>query len=508
MNKKQKSTRNVRQILPVPIVALVIFSLIIIEPISDLDEIWNYNTARAILEGFIPYKDISMITTPLLPMVTAVFLKIFANELIISRILAATIWAGILFTTYKILKLLIKEENLSLILTSLIGILLRDCYCIDYNVLVLLIALIVLYNEIKNMNKSNIKSDFWIGILAGLAICTKQSIGITLAVVVVIYKLLLIEDRKQFKSIIKMVGIRILGILIPIVILFAYLILTGALQEFINYAILGISIFSNRITYGKLLNNKKIEIKILSIVVPATIAINSMVIIIAKLLKKDNENIQKLLITLIYSTSIIIVMYPISDEIHFLIGSFITIISMIYTICLLAKKIYNKIPWKRKLRAYKIVTLIIWLIIFSFISTVAINNFDIYIKTEKNTKISHFKYIEIKDYLEKRINNLKQYIIENEEQGKKVYILDAEAAIYMLTSDRYNKDYDMFLKGNIGKDGEEGQIQKIQQRDKNVVYLIRKESLKLNWQTPSNVIKYIRENLQKIEEIEIYEVYR
>ena len=118
MNKKQKSTRNVRQILPVPIVALVIFSLIIIEPISDLDEIWNYNTARAILEGFIPYKDISMITTPLLPMVTAVFLKIFANELIISRILAATIWAGILFTTYKILKLLIKEENLSLILTS------------------------------------------------------------------------------------------------------------------------------------------------------------------------------------------------------------------------------------------------------------------------------------------------------------------------------------------------------------------------------------------------------
>ena len=53
--------------------------MIIIKPISDLDEIWNYNTARAISEGLVPYKDISMITTPLLPMITAIFLKTIAN---------------------------------------------------------------------------------------------------------------------------------------------------------------------------------------------------------------------------------------------------------------------------------------------------------------------------------------------------------------------------------------------------------------------------------------------
>ena len=80
--------------------------MIIIKPINDLDEIWNYNTARAISEGLIPYKDISMITTPLLPMVTAIFLKLIANEVIISRILAALLWTGILFTIYKIFTLL------------------------------------------------------------------------------------------------------------------------------------------------------------------------------------------------------------------------------------------------------------------------------------------------------------------------------------------------------------------------------------------------------------------
>lgn len=130
---------------------IVVFSIIIVKPITDLDEIWNYNTARAISEGLIPYKDISMITTPLLPMATAIFLKIIANEVIISRILAAILWTGILFTTYKILKKLLKEENIGLILTAIIGVVCRDIYCIDYNVTVLFILLIILYNELKNI---------------------------------------------------------------------------------------------------------------------------------------------------------------------------------------------------------------------------------------------------------------------------------------------------------------------------------------------------------------------
>lgn len=142
---------------------IAVFSVIIIKPISNLDELWNYNTARAISEGLIPYKDISMITTPLLPMVTAIFLKLIANEVIVSRILAAVLWTGILFTIYKILIVLIKEENTSLIATALIGILFRDIYCIDYNILVLFIALIILYQElkdIKNVSKYNKKKDF------------------------------------------------------------------------------------------------------------------------------------------------------------------------------------------------------------------------------------------------------------------------------------------------------------------------------------------------------------
>ena len=142
-------------LLIVIFIFITIFSIIIVKPISDLDEIWNYNTARVISEGLIPYKDISMITTPLLPMITAVFLKIIANELIVSRIIAAILWTGILYTVYKIFGELSKEKNVALICTALIGILCRDIYCIDYNVTVLFIALIVLYQELKNINSQD-----------------------------------------------------------------------------------------------------------------------------------------------------------------------------------------------------------------------------------------------------------------------------------------------------------------------------------------------------------------
>ena len=54
-----------------------------------------------------------------------------------------------------------------------------------------------------------------------------------------------------------------------------------------------------------------------------------------------------------------------------------------------------------------------------------------------------------------------------EKENKEVYILDAEAAVYNIPLDKYTKNYDMFLKGNIGKDGEEGIIKQIQKDSEN-----------------------------------------
>lgn len=341
-----------------------------------------------------------------------------------------------------------------------------------------------------------------------MAICTKQSIGVTLAGVTVIYKALFIESKEQFKQYIKIALTRILGIMIPVIILIIYLIATGTISEFINYAVLGIKTFSNKISYFGLLESDKIEIKILSVLVPLSIIAAGIILIITNIMKKENEKINKLLTMLIYSLSIIIVMYPISDEIHFIIGSIIAIIGIIYMIGLLSEKIYNKIPLKSKYKMYKIITLLIGLSLFVVISVKGFENIYNYIKMEKNTDITHYKNVEVWEQLRQRIETVDNYILEKEKEGKKVYILDADAAIHMIPINKYNKNYDMFLKGNIGKDGEQGQIEKIKQRKENEIYLIRKSNIQTNWQTPLDVIKYIRENLEKVEEIEIYEVYR
>ena len=375
-------------------------------------------------------------------------------------------------------------------------------------------SLIILYIELKNIDKphfENNKNDFLIGILAGLTVCTKQSIGAILAIIVVGYKIIFVQNKKEVIEYLKTAFKRIIGILIPMILVCIYLIATNSLQDFINYAVLGISTFSNKIPYAQLMNNDKKEIQILSRIMPFILLAMAVLTIMLQN-KKKKENIgntdNKILTILIYSLSTIIIMYPISDEIHFLIAGTITFIGLAYILYLLGITIYNKINLQSKKKIYKITSLMISIIAIAFIAVRGIENITEYTKQEKNETIEHYKNIQISKYLQERINEIDNFILEQEKENKKVYILDAEAAIYMIPINNYNKDYDMFLKGNIGKDGQEGQIQKIKQKETNEIILIRKRNLQSNWQTPTEVVNYVRENLEFMGEVSIYEVYR
>ena len=103
----------------------------------------------------------------------------------------------------------------------------------------------------------------------------------------------------------------------------------------------------------------------------------------------------------------------------------------------------------------------------------------------------------------KLVKNIGEYINSSQ---KKVYILDATASVYMIPIDKYNKDYDMFLKGNLGKDGEEGQIEKLK-NEENAIILIMNSKYKRNWQNPEKVRSYIINNKEKTGEIGNFEIY-
>lgn len=150
------------------IMLLAVSQSILTRKLGDLDELWNYNFARNILEGKLPYRDFNMVQTPLFPMISAVFLAVLGNELIVMRIIAIIIATSILFMCYKILEIL--KIHKIMIYVVLIGmyILLVTKFMADYNWFTLLITLIIMYLELLNLEKTQnilnfkFKNDFFI----------------------------------------------------------------------------------------------------------------------------------------------------------------------------------------------------------------------------------------------------------------------------------------------------------------------------------------------------------
>ena len=119
-------------------------------------------------------------------------------------------------------------------------------------------------------------------------------------------------------------------------------------MDFINYAVLGIFTFTNKIPYKELFYDDELVIKLLAVVVPVTILILGIKIIINSIKQKNAIKGNNLILLFVYSISIIITMYPITDNVHFLEGSTIIIISLIYLIFLVGNLLYNKILYNKK----------------------------------------------------------------------------------------------------------------------------------------------------------------
>ena len=136
---------RISNILLYLLIFIGILSMILIKPAGDLDELWNYNFARNIAYGLVPYRDFNMVITPLLSIVCGIVLKITVNELIIMRILAAILCTGIFYATYKLFRLLNIRQEIGILFTFIIAYLFRELLCIDYNYATLFLILIIIF---------------------------------------------------------------------------------------------------------------------------------------------------------------------------------------------------------------------------------------------------------------------------------------------------------------------------------------------------------------------------
>lgn len=197
--KKEKTLNIIIYIL----ILATILSMILLNPLGNLDEIWNYNFARNIADGLIPYKDFNMLQMPLLPMIGGAFLKVLPNQLIIMRLLASILCSAILYMIYRIFSILNMKKETSIIFTFLIGYLFKDLFCIDYNFATLLVVLLITAIEIKSLENSN--KNFLVGFLAGLCITLKQTSRSLYCNSLSRVQATICEKKRRFKTIFKII---------------------------------------------------------------------------------------------------------------------------------------------------------------------------------------------------------------------------------------------------------------------------------------------------------------
>lgn len=417
--------------------------------------------------------------------------KLFGQELFVMRVASTVLGAGIMLVSFKIFKELKLNIKWSILSSALLFLFIKDNFYIDYNYAILFITLVLIYAELKYKN-CGARYNLLIGLLAGATILLKQSTGIIISVITVIYLLAEKRDNQTLKA----VTYRVCGVLIPCIILLIYLLATNSVSSFIDYCVLGIGTFKNSISYLKLLRGGDLN-AFLGMIAPVTLVILFVVNIVNIKQKKIKSN-ASYLILFVNAVAEFTVLYPIADKVHFVIATFPSILITLYYIC-------KKIQEIKNIKVSIFIEHFMNIITISFVGILilqAINDIYLYTQMDKSV-LNHFSNIPISSTLQDRIIEVDEYIKDEE---RDVYILDSEAAVYMIPLDKYNKDFDMFLKGNLGSASEEGQIEKIKNME-NALILIKNDKMALNWQTPTKVIEYVKTNLKKIGTVSFFDVY-
>lgn len=113
----------------------------------------------------------------------------------------------------------------------------------------------------------------------------------------------------------------------------------------------------------------------------------------------------------------------------------------------------------------------------------------------------------IEKKLEDNINIICSYIKEQENNGRRVIILSHKANLYNICLNRNTGDFDLYFLGNLGKDGENNLIIKLQEM-KHTILLTERNEEEFVGQEATKARDFIALTWKKIGTIEEYIVYK
>ena len=279
-----------------------------------------------------------------------------------------------------------------------------------------------------------------------------------------------------------------------------YLYLKGNLYDFINYAILGMSEFGNK--------NWAIEGNIFSILLFLLIPILTLVatIITSKTiktkldLKNKQDIIKQMYIIFAFAICTYIIIIPIVNVYHVYLASILMLINLMYIIHFLIKPIIEEESIKT------IINSIILCIIIVFLISNLKGIWEYNCLTKYTSKESPFYGAIINLELDETIKTVSKYIQNND---RDTIVLSTYAPLISLyLNDLDNKDFDLALRGNLGKDGEEGLIEKIKNLNNTQILLLHEtEEEKELYQFAYDAREYITQNYTYIGQIDKFDIY-
>lgn len=413
----------------------------------NLDEIWNYGFAYNISQGLIPYEDFNMVLTPFYPMLISFFLVLFSSNLLVMHIINSLMITVMLYLIERVLKL-----NINIFILIL-------CFPLSvafpsYNLFLLFLFIIVICLEKSNVN------DYIIGILLGIFILTKQSVGVCLLLPSIYY---LFSNRKKFFK-------RVVGVFLPCFIFLVYLVICGSLVSFLDLCFFGMFDFASS-------NGSKLTvIFVLSILM----LIGNFLLII----KRKNK------LELYYLLSFFSILIPIFDLYHFELYFFAFV--LIYLL-------ENKIEIKFINVNLFINGLLLGIIFISVLSRFKTKLFF-------PNEINHFEYRAVDYKYIKYTNDINSLVLEYQKDDKKIIFLSADGYYFRLINDMKIGYIDLINKGNWGYNGSEKLLNYIK-NNQDAVYFVDETELGSNKQTDQKALKYVMENGKFIDDLGNYKIY-
>ena len=397
------------------------------------DESYNFLNTYKIANGLTIYKECNVIITPLFFYIASIFLNIFGKNIFVFRTFNLIISTSLYLLCYIILKKLKINKRFSLLYTLLITALTSSIIGggANYNVLAYVFYLLGFYLILK-LPKGNLRSIIQ-GTIIFLVFLTYQKLGVAYFIAIIGYEII----NKDFKALFK----ELFTAFILLIIYIIYLLANENLFNFINYVILGMQEFGSK--------NWAIEGNIFSILLFLLIPIFTFIstIIISRVIKaklKISKNILKqIYINFVFAISTYIIIIPIINVYHVYLASIFILIALMYLVHFLITPIIEEESIK------KVINTIILCIILIF-STSNIKGILEYCTLDKYEEMdSPFYGAIVNPKLNNTVEVIDKYINNND---KKTIILSTYAPIISLSlNDLDNGEFDLALRGNLGK---------------------------------------------------------